>query len=187
MDFLATKPEKILHRLLLAMIFFSVGSLSFSISSTVFASFLTNLAEGNYSWLHLVPLLTGVVVGAALIWLLMMVEDRLHARELAKAAGGEDVSGIEDVLGPMRLSLEREEQHLEAARNSMHDEVRRRRRRRRAVFPVWRSAKFVKKTYHDQVVKHYEDRVQKIRELISSLESVQSLRQSLQVRLSTLS
>lgn len=141
LDFLATKPEKLLHRMLLAGIFFSVGSLSFSISSTVFSSFLSNLSNKNYSWLHLVPLLFGVAVGGLLIWLLMMVEDRLHARELAKAANGQDVAGVEDVLGPMRLSLEREEHHLASARDSVHEVP----------------------EYREKVVAYYEDRVKKIR------------------------
>ena len=69
LDFLATKPEKTLHRLLLAMIFFSVGSLSFSISSTVFSSFLDHLeSDPEFSWINLVPMMGGVFIGALLIW-----------------------------------------------------------------------------------------------------------------------
>jgi hypothetical protein len=32
------------------------------------------------SALHFIPLLTGVLVGGLLIWLLMVAEDRLHAK-----------------------------------------------------------------------------------------------------------
>ncbi len=156
LDFLATKPEKVLHRLLLAMIFFSVGSLSFSISSTVFSSFLENLKEGIYTWLNLIPMLFGVLIGALLIWLLMLVEERLHAKSLAQA-GGEEVVMTEDVLGPMRLSLEREEHHLQTALQSEYES----------------------EEYRKKVVAYYEDRVSKIKALIASLESVNSLRESL--------
>lgn len=157
LDFLATKPERVLHRLLLALIFFSVGSLSFSISSTVFSSFLEHLADGTYTWLHLLPMLMGVTIGALLIWLLMMVEERLHAKELAKAAQGEDVQMNEDVLGPMRLSLEREENHLELARQAYYESD----------------------EYKEKVIAYYVDRVARIKQLIASLESVNSLRESL--------
>ena len=63
----------------------------------------------------------------------------------------------EDVLGPMRLSLEREEHHFRMARKSTYDN----------------------QEYAAQVIKYYEDRVQKIKTLIASLESVASLRESL--------
>lgn len=61
--------------------------------------------------------------------------------------------------GPMRLSLEREEHHLDSARHSTHEQ----------------------QEYKDKVVAYYEERVKRIRELISSLESAQSLRESLQL------
>jgi hypothetical protein len=96
LDFLATKPEKVLHRLLLTMIFFSVGSLSFSISSTVFSSFLDHLASGLYTWLNLIPMLGGVVVGALLIWVLMVIEERIHARQLANLPSKDEDVAIEE-------------------------------------------------------------------------------------------
>jgi hypothetical protein len=70
---------------------------------------------------------------------------------------GEDVVMNEDVLGPMRMSLEREEYHLNIAQSSQHEN----------------------EEYHAQVVDYYIDRVVKIKALIASLESVQSLRESL--------
>jgi hypothetical protein len=157
LDFLATKPEKILHRLLLTMIFFSVGSLSFSISSTVFSSFLEHLAEGTYTWINMIPMMFGVVIGALLIWLLMFVEERLHRKALATEPVGAQAEQAEDVLAPMRLSLEREEHHLQTARQSEYES----------------------EDYRKKVVEYYEDRVAKIKALIASLESVNSLRDSL--------
>jgi hypothetical protein len=157
LDFLATKPEKILHRLLLTMIFFSVGSLSFSISSTVFSSFLEHLAEGTYTWLNMIPMMFGVIIGALLIWLLMFVEERLHRKAMATEPVGAQAEQAEDVLAPMRLSLEREEHHLQTARMSEYES----------------------EDYRKKVVEYYEDRVAKIKALIASLESVNSLRDSL--------
>lgn len=159
LDFLATKPEKLLHRLLLAMIFFAVGSLSFSISSTVFSSFLEHLAnDPDFTWIQLVPLLGGVLLGAMLIWLLMFIEERLHHKALIDSKASSAVApAAEDVLGPMRLSLEREEMHLKVARMSEYDSA----------------------EYAAKVVEYYADRVAKIRALIASLESASSLRDSL--------
>ena len=174
LDFLATKPEKVLHRLLLAMIFFSVGSLSFSISSTVFSAFLEHLASGEYTWLNLIPMLGGVCIGALLIWLLLVVEERLHEKEQAKnSPQNEDIMIEEDVLGPLRRTLEREEvifsflkkhiyfnisqHHLRSARESQYDS----------------------EEYRASVVAYYENRVSKVRALIASMESVASLRESL--------
>ncbi len=156
LDFLATKPEKVLHRLLLTMIFFSVGSLSFSISSTVFSSFLEHLASEQYTWLNMIPMMFGVLIGALLIWLLMYVEERLHHKALAEPVGAQ-AEQAEDVLAPMRLSLEREEHHLQTARMSEYES----------------------EEYRQKVVAYYEDRVAKIKALIASLESVNSLRDAL--------
>lgn len=165
LDFLATHPEKKLHRVLVCLIFFSVGSLSYSISSTVFSSFLTNLAEGIYTFWHLFPMLLGVVLGALLIYGLLYLEERTHRKALDTASSQGNVQDAavardqEDVLEPIRLSLEREKLHLEAAMDADYDN----------------------QEYRETVIKHYSERVTKIKDLIASFESAHTLQGALKL------
>jgi len=77
-DFLATSDNKILHRVLFALLFFSVGMLCYSISTDVYGKFaeLFTLEERHIG--HMMSLMAGTLVGFSLIILLMKFEGKMH-------------------------------------------------------------------------------------------------------------
>eukprot|EP01094_Clydonella_sp_ATCC50884_P003244 TRINITY_DN124_c0_g1_i4.p1 TRINITY_DN124_c0_g1~~TRINITY_DN124_c0_g1_i4.p1 ORF type:complete len:248 (-),score=81.51 TRINITY_DN124_c0_g1_i4:1037-1780(-) len=73
LDIMATRSTPSIHRLLYMAIFMSIGMLSYSISTTVYANF----AKLHSLWLSIAMLL-GTLLGAVLILLLMKLEDVVH-------------------------------------------------------------------------------------------------------------
>lgn len=80
LDYLATRHERLMHRVMVMLLFFSVGSLVYSVSSAVFEGFVANVRRPDVSvdYMLLLPTFGGVSCGVALTWLILLVEDRLR-------------------------------------------------------------------------------------------------------------
>jgi len=97
LDFLATRPEKFFHRIMVVMIFFSVGSLFFSVSSTLFAGFFSNVRdpETPIDYMLLFPIFAGVMCGVCLVWIILLLEYR-YSPEGRRHRGRRHVSDVTD-------------------------------------------------------------------------------------------
>jgi len=76
LDYLSTRPEKFFHRIMVVMIFFSVGSLFFSVSSTIFNGFLDTVRVHNADYLLLFPIFSGMICGMCLVGVMLLVEHK---------------------------------------------------------------------------------------------------------------
>lgn len=77
LDFLATRPERIMHRLLLILVFFSIGLLFFSVSSTVFDRLVAHVQS---DYMLLFSIFGGMSIGIILVWVVLITEQRIGRR-----------------------------------------------------------------------------------------------------------
>jgi hypothetical protein len=101
-DFLATKNSNMLHKILFALLFFSVGMLSFSISVDVYGKFVEEFKHDQNVG-HIALLVFGTMTGYLLIILLMNLEMRLH--QAKEHAGGESDETLFELLRVIQQQL----------------------------------------------------------------------------------
>jgi hypothetical protein len=164
-DILVTKPERFLHRLLVILIFFSVGSLFFSISSTVFESFLEHVHHHDANYLLLLPVFVGVATGVSLVWGILVVQQKCMGSEQQT----EPV--ISDSLISMREALARERQLLVVAVASVEQQ-------QQQSEP---DALYAPMDHALQTVAYYKERVEKLETLVDHVETIGRLSDSMQL------
>lgn len=166
LDYIATRPEKNLHRVLFILLFFSVGALFFSVSDIVFEGFLTQVHAHDANYLLLISIFSGLVLGVVLIAGIIAIQ--VHLEEKAKTQRGDalisgqdgEMQDISKTLGHMRLLLKKEEDNVRLisqgqGQGQEYDEQQRR------------------------AIEYYEQRADKIRKIIGSLEAADGLKRDL--------
>ena len=169
-DLLATRPERFLHRLLVILIFFSVGSLFFSISSTVFESFLEHLHHHDANYLLLFPIFGGIAAGVLLVWGILVVQQKCLGGQRAHSDdnNNHDLEPvISDPLIAMQSALAREQQLLAVAVAS-------------AETPVT-TVMYAPADHRQQTIAYYKERVEKLEKLVDHVETVGRLSDSMQL------
>lgn len=164
LDYIATRPEKNLHRVLFILLFFSVGALFFSVSDIVFEGFLTQVHAHDANYLLLVSIFSGLVLGVVLIAGIIAIQT--HLEEKAKTQRGDSlISGqdgemqdISKTLGHMRVLLKKEEDNVKLISQGQGQEYDEQQKR---------------------AIEYYERRADKIRNIIKSLEAADGLKRDL--------
>jgi hypothetical protein len=167
-DLLATKPERFLHRLLVILIFFSVGSLFFTISSTVFESFLEHVHHHDANYMLLLPVFGGVIAGVLLVWGILVIQQKCMGRRTTSRE--DDLQPvISDPVITLRNALDRERSLLNVAVDSAEQDV-----MTETPPPLYTHA-----NHKQQTISYYKERVGKLELLVDQVENIGRLSDSM--------
>lgn len=116
-DFLAVRPERSLHRLLVVLVFFSVGSLFLSVSEAVFENFLETARAQSANYLLLVPIMGGVACGVGAVWATLYLQTQWKKRQ-ARAGNSDFDPPIHDSITMVRQAIGQKTDLLDQVRSS---------------------------------------------------------------------
>lgn len=105
-DFLAVRPERSVHRLLLVFIFFSVGSLFLSVSESVFDGFIESVqTRRGVNYLLLLPIFGGILCGVLVVWIVLYAQTKWLKGDNASAVGA-----VSDSIVLVKQSIGKEQE-----------------------------------------------------------------------------
>lgn len=112
-DYLAVRPERGVHRLLVVLVFFSVGSLFLSVSEAVFENFLETiqLHRGDADYLLLLPIFGGIVCGVGVVWGVIYAQTEWSKRGARLGIDSTD-GAIADSVVMVKQSIGREQESI---------------------------------------------------------------------------